>query len=102
MGRTKKKRKRKVGPYKADEIESVQKKPKKKKKKKELLPPEPWLDVPEKQPYFQDGLERRQKLPEKLASDKKREPWIWKERFFQDQFADFLIHGKNLKNANSV
>ncbi|MHA1275688.1 MAG: hypothetical protein ACTSQI_18150 [Candidatus Helarchaeota archaeon] len=82
------KRKRKIGPYQADEIESIQKKPKQKKKKIKLLADEPWLDNVPKQPYFQDSLEKKQNLNKKLEGERKREPWISKERYFQDQFDD--------------
>ncbi len=85
MPSSKKKRKKRIGPYKMDEIEAVQKKPKKKKKIK-LLADEPWLEDKNKETYFQDYLEKKQKPEEKLKAEKKKEPWLWKERYFQDQF----------------
>ena len=81
MARSKKKKKR-HGPFKADEIESVQKKPKKKKRKK-LLPDEPWLD---QQKYFQDNFSKKGKKDPRWEAEKKREPWIWDEGYYQDQY----------------
>ncbi|MFX1297911.1 MAG: hypothetical protein ACFFD2_24070 [Promethearchaeota archaeon] len=81
MPRSKKRKKRKIGPYKAEEIESVQIKPKKKKIKK-LLAPEPWLD---QQEYFQDKFDKKGK-DKRMDAEKKREPWIWKESYYQDQY----------------
>ena len=69
-------------PDLARRIESVTKKPKKKKRKK-LLPDEEWLD---QQEYFQDQFDSKEKVDKRFEAEKKREPWIWKETFFQDQF----------------
>ncbi len=77
-----KKKKMRHGPFKSNEIESVQKKTEKKKQKK-LLPDEPWLD---QQKYFQDKLERKGKKDPRWEAEKKRESWIWEEKYYQDQY----------------
>ncbi|MHA1267061.1 MAG: hypothetical protein ACTSRS_17615 [Candidatus Helarchaeota archaeon] len=77
---TRKGKRKRYGPFKADELESIRKKPKKKKK---LLPDEPWL---EQQKYYQDQFIKKKNDDPRWEAEKKREPWIWKERYFQDQF----------------
>ena len=85
MGRAKKKRR--VGPYKKEEIESVEKIPKKKKKKK-LFADEPWLEQERKKfqsykdTYYQDPIDK--KYDKKAESERKKK--TKEETYFQDQF----------------
>ncbi len=78
MGSAKKKKKEDEkegkGPYSADEIAKVTKKPPtvKKQKRKFGLYDEPWLD----QEKFYEAPEQKDSLPD--------EPWLGKEKFYQD------------------
>ena len=75
----KKKKKEDIGPFKADEITSVKKKPTPKPKKgKYGLYDEPWL---EQEKFYMDTQGEY-----KDSLDK--EPWLEKEKFYQDQFDD--------------